>query len=104
GSMHFEAPAYTTGEVAVALPLDLDGPARATIEIEGEGIHPRHVTLVREAAGNRLPLGPAESLPPYFRRYTVTLEAAGFTASRTLGLEIARDPGPPPPDRIAEAL
>ena len=52
----------------------------------------------------RLSLGPAETLPPDFRRYTVTLEADGFAASRTLGLEIARDQGPPPPDRIAEAL
>ncbi|HET9067488.1 MAG TPA: hypothetical protein VFN28_02500, partial [Amaricoccus sp.] len=101
-SMHFEAPAYTKGEVALVLPLAR--PARVSIAIEGESIHPRRLTLAREATAGRIPLGPAESLPPDFRRHTVTLEADGFAASRTLGLEIARDPGPPPADRIAEAL
>ncbi|HET9067087.1 MAG TPA: hypothetical protein VFN28_00485 [Amaricoccus sp.] len=101
-SMRFEQPAYATGEVALVLALAR--PARATIAIEGESIRPRHVILARDVIAGRIPLGPAETLPPDFRRYTVTLEAGGFTASRSLGLEIARDPGPPPPDRIAEAL
>lgn len=101
-AMHFERPAYTTGEVALHVPLSR--PTRATVEIEGESIHPRNVTLTAPVTAGRLSLGPAEALPPDFRRYTVTLEAEGFAASRSLGLEIARDPGPPPPDRIAEAL
>ena len=90
------SPPTPTGEVALVLPLAR--PARATIEIEGESIHPRHVTLTREAH-RRPPLPrPRRIPPPDFRRYTVTLEADGFAASRTLGLEIARDqPAPRPP-------
>ncbi len=101
-AMHFEHPAYAAGEVVLTLPINR--PARAAIVIEGEGIHPRHVSLTRKVVSGRISLGPADALPADFRRHVVTLEADGFAASRALGLEISRPQGRPRADRIAEAL
>ena len=49
----------------------------------------------------------ADRIPAGFHDVHVALEADGFTAARTLGVEIARrEPPAPPtlPERIAEAL
>ena len=69
--------------------------AHATIAIEGEASTARQRSpYPRAPAGaTRLALGPAADLPADFRHYTVTLDAGGFAASRTLGVEIARDRG-----------
>ncbi len=58
--------------------------------------------MTRDLAANavEIPLGPAADLPADFRRYHVSLERDGFSARRTLGLEVshAEAQGPAPAD------
>ncbi len=107
---HFERPAYTAGAVALRLPpLPVDAEAR--IRVEGDFMSHQSLTLARAlpAGAGRLSVADVADLPGDFRHFTVTLEAAGFSASRVFGVELchAEAQGPAPaalPDRIAQAL
>ncbi len=105
-AMHFERPAYTGGEVAVALPVPLPVDATVEIDVEGDFMSHERLALARSlaAGATRLPLAEAEALPADFRHFRLTVDAGGFVASRVLGVEIAHPQGDPPADRIAEAL
>ena len=65
--------------------------------------------FVLKAGEARLVIGPSENAPADFRHFRITLEAGGFVASRSLGVEIchADRQGAAPAalaDRIAETL
>ncbi len=96
-AMHFERPAYTGGEVAVALPVPLPVDATVGIEVEGDFMSHQQLTLTRSLAGGarRLPLAGADALPADFRHFRLTFDAGGFVASRVLGVEIAQPAGRP---------
>jgi len=104
GAMHFDRPAYAGGEVRLALPRPLQRGGGLSVAVDG-------LELRRElSAGQALvSLGRAEDLPADFRHFRITLEADGFRADRTLGVEVvhAEAQGTPPADlrrRIEEAL
>jgi len=110
--MHFEKPAYASGEVAlvtrVGLPVDMS----VAITIEGDfmSIEPPVLIERRLAAGDtRIALGDTADLPADFRHFTVELKADGFAASRVFGVELchAERQGQAPSglsERISEAL
>ena len=111
-AMHFERPAYSSGEVAlvsdVALPVGVD----VSIVIEGDFMSIEAPVLFArrlEAGSRRIAIAATEDLPADFRHFAVSLIASGFTARRVFGVEIchAGRQGPAPrdlPKRIAEAL
>ncbi|MCR4268091.1 hypothetical protein NUU27_18090 [Nitratireductor sp. ZSWI3] len=109
--MHFEAVAYTRGEVALRLPAPAPFGLDAAISVEGDFMSREALALERRlvAGAERLAVARVEDLPGDFRHFTVTLSAGGFSASRTFGVEIchAERQGPPPVEaeaRIEEAL
>lgn len=109
--MHFEQPAYKTGEVALLTAAPLPADAEVSVKIAGDFMSSesldRHTRLTAGAA--RLPIGQTEALPADFRHFEVTLDVGGFAASRVFGVELchAARQGTPPEGfaaRIAEAL
>ncbi len=109
-AMHFELPAYTRGDVVVALPCPLPVDARVAIAVEGDFMSHQRLALSRDLAAGaaRLPIAQAETLPADFRHFRLTVDAGGFVASRVLGVEIAHADadGEAPdgqPDRAAAA-
>lgn len=111
-AMHFERPAYTGGEVALAVDVPLPVAAEVAIEVEGDFMsieEPVTFTTRLAAGATRLPIAATEELPADFRHFKVSLTASGFTVSRVFGVEIchADRQGAAPiamGDRIAEAL
>ncbi|MDO5641163.1 MAG: hypothetical protein Q4G26_02075, partial [Paracoccus sp. (in: a-proteobacteria)] len=104
-TMHFDRPAYAQGAVSILLPAPLPGPAQAHVLIEGDFMS--HERMTRDyplAAGqNRLVLGETTDFPADFRHFRVSLSLDGFTASRSLGVEIAHPAGPAPATLAARA-
>ena len=110
-AMHFDAPAYTGGEVALVLPAPLPAAAEAAIRVEGDFMshHPQGLARALPAGAARLVIDRAENLPGDFRHFIVTLTAEGFAATRTFGVEVcdlaAQGVAPASlPARIDEAL
>ncbi|WP_048649343.1 hypothetical protein [Nitratireductor soli] len=109
--MHFEAVAYTGGEVALRLPDPLPFTVETLTSVEGDFMSREELALTSTltAGADRLVIARAQDLPGDFRHFTVTLAANGFAASRTFGVEIchAERQGSPPAAagaRIGEAL
>jgi hypothetical protein len=110
--MHFEHPAYRSGEVALVTSAPLPVDAEAAIAIEGDFMSTEEsvkLTGTLPAGATRLPLAETETLPADFRHFKVSLSVDGFSALRIFGVEIchAERQGPPPErlsDRIREAL
>lgn len=109
--MHFAKPWFDGEDVVIALPIPLPAAASAQITIEGDFISYDRLTRDRPvpAGATALSLGPSDDLPADFRQVRVALTLGGFTAARTLGVEIthAARQGTPPDTlaaRIAEAL
>lgn len=110
-TMHFDAPAYTGGEVALVLPHPIPAAVDVSVRVEGDFMshHPAALTRHLPAMGQRLVIDRAENLPGDFRHFITTLSVQGFAATRTFGVEVcdAAAQGPAPADpaaRIAEAL
>jgi hypothetical protein len=105
--MRFDRSAYRGGDVTLLLPQPLPVAMVARVSIEGDAAGAREVWLPRGAS--TLPLGTSEAMPADFRHFRITLEAGGFAAARTLGVEIChvRRQGDAPASlsaRIEEAL
>ncbi|MFN3722111.1 MAG: hypothetical protein ACK4VZ_03630 [Paracoccaceae bacterium] len=110
-TMHFDAPAYTGGEVALVLPQPMKVDVEAAIRVEGDFMshHPAALHRHLPAGAKRLVIDRAENLPGDFRHFIPTLTANGFSATRTFGVEVCdlASQGTVPPTlaaRIDEAL
>jgi hypothetical protein len=107
--MRFERPSYTAGELRLLLPHAPKRAMRARVSVTGDLFPSPPCVIGRPlpAGAAALALTEAEVLPADFRHFHVTLLCDGFAATRTLGVEVAREPGPAPAGlagRIAEAL
>jgi hypothetical protein len=89
-TMHFDAPAYTGGEVALTLPQPIPYPVQVAVRVEGDFMSHQGLDLTRDlpAGANRLVIDRAENLPGDFRHFALTLTAEGFAATRTFGVEV----------------
>ncbi|VAW14193.1 FIG00985363: hypothetical protein [hydrothermal vent metagenome] len=110
-NMHFEKPAYSDGEVALAIadPLPVDAEVQITIEGDFMSEEKTDLTTKLPASSTRLVIGNVEDLPADFRHFAINIAAGGFQATRILGVEIchARRQGEAPAlldQRIVEAL
>ncbi|MCX2721502.1 hypothetical protein [Roseibium salinum] len=110
--MHFEKPAYRSGEVALTTSAPISAGATARVTIAGDFMsreEPMRVERRLEAGETRVMVGKTEALPSDFRHFHVDLSVGDFTASRVFGVEIchAERQGKAPEalkDRIREAL
>ena len=111
-AMHFEKPAYDSGEVALVMDQGLPADAEVSISVEGDfmSIDPPVEIERRLAAGEtRIAIGDTAELPADFRHFKVMLTIDGFSASRVFGVELchAERQGTAPATldaRIGEAL
>ncbi|MDP2087506.1 MAG: hypothetical protein Q8K20_20110 [Gemmobacter sp.] len=110
-TMHFDAPAYTGGEVALVLPQPIPAEADVSIRVEGDFMshHPEKLSRHLPAGSQRLVIDRAENLPGDFRHFIPTLTVQGFSATRTFGVEVcdvaAQGAAPlSQADRVTEAL
>jgi hypothetical protein len=110
-TMHFDAPAYTGGEVALTLPRPVPADVAVSVRVEGDFMshHPAALRRDLPAGATRLVIDRAENLPGDFRHFIPMLSAGGFAASRTFGVEVCdlAAQGSVPetlPARIDEAL
>ncbi len=108
---HFDAPAYTGGTVALVLPAPVPAPLDVAVRVEGDFMSHQGMALTRHlpAGAARLEIDAVANLPGDFRHFTVTLDAGGFAATRTFGVEVCdlAGQGAAPgglPARIDEAL
>ncbi len=109
-AMCFERPSFAAGPVRLSFPKPLPLPARAILH-DPAPTAVSHVPLIHveglAAGAEHCTLAAREELPPGFRSFSVTLEADGFSAARTVAAEIiggSEPASPDPADRIAEAL
>lgn len=109
--MHFDRTAYFEGDItllfAAALPLDV----KVNVAVEGDFMSTERFDhdFVLKAGDKRLVVGPSEETPADFRHFRITLDASGFVASRSLGVEICHagrqgKPSETLARRIAETL
>jgi hypothetical protein len=110
-TMHFDAPAYTCGTVALTLPRPLPCDAAVVVKVEGDFMSHQSQTAAHSlpAGAARLELARVSDLPGDFRHFRVMLSAGGFTAGRTFGVEVcdmAAQAAVPLtlPERVDEAL
>ncbi|MFD2057045.1 hypothetical protein ACFSQT_29385 [Mesorhizobium calcicola] len=109
--MHFDRTAYFEGDITLlfAEPLPVDIAVNVTVEGDFMSTERFDYDFTLKAGEARLIIGPSENAPADFRHFRVTLKAAGFLASRSLGVEIchAGRQGDAPAalaDRITETL
>lgn len=109
--MRFDRTAYGGEDVQVLFPAALPRTVNAHVRVEGDFMSTERFAFdfVLERGSDRLELGSSEALPADFRHFRITLEADGFVASRSLGVEIchARRQGTASPDiatRVTETL
>jgi len=105
--MRFDKTAYLKGDVTIIFPAPLFSAVDVEVAVEGRAGQPLRFQLKEGATS--LNLGPSEDMPADFRHFKVTLDAGGFVASRSLGVEIchvARQGDAPASiaERVAEAL
>ncbi|MFZ2102025.1 MAG: hypothetical protein WAU86_15815, partial [Oricola sp.] len=90
-AMHFERPAYRTGEVALATDVALPVDARVSVGIEGDFMsidEPMLIDFTLPAGAVRLAIADAAALPADFRHFKVTLAVGDHAVSRVFGVEI----------------
>lgn len=110
GSLRFVEPAYRSGTVGLALSEPLGVDAELELVVSGDFIsieEPHRIRMRWPKSARSVALADAASLPADFRRCAVRMSAGGFSAERSLGVELCRDPGPAPEAlsaRIVEAL
>lgn len=90
GGMHFDRTAYVDGDITLifAKPLPIDMKVNVAVEGNVAPIERFDRDFVLEAGQSRLTVGPSEQAPTDFRHFRVTLNAGGFVAARSLGVEI----------------
>ncbi len=111
-AMHFEMPAYTSGEVALVAAVSLIAETKASVTIVGDFMsreEPEQRTFSLTPGKTRIAFGQAANLPADFRHFLVSLTVGEFTVTRAFGIEIchAERQGRAPDDlagRINETL
>ena len=88
--MHFDRPHYFSGDIALKLAAPLPVEVQVNVAIEGDFMSTERFDrdFVLAAGATDLNIGPSEACPADFRHFRVTLDAGGFVASRSLGVEI----------------
>ncbi len=109
--MHFDRPHYFGGDIALRLAAPLPVEVGVNVAIEGDFMSTERFDydFILPSGATELTIGPSENAPADFRHFRITLDAGGFVASRSLGVEICHveRQGTAPAalsDRIAEAL
>ena len=109
--MHFDRPAYFGGEITLLFRTSLPVDVKVNVAVEGDFMSNERFDydFTLKAGETRLSIGPSEKAPGDFRHFRVTLDASGFVAARSLGVEIchtARQGAASAAlaERIAEAL
>ncbi|PYE93557.1 hypothetical protein C8J35_1137 [Rhizobium sp. PP-F2F-G38] len=109
--MHLDRPHYFGGDITLCLaePLALDVDVNVAIEGDFMSRERFDFDFKLKAGETTLLIGQAESAPADFRHFRITLDAGGFVAARSLGVEIchAERQGDAPEalkDRITETL
>lgn len=109
--MHFDRPAYFGGEITLLFPTPVPVDVSASVVVEGDFMsRERFEHAYRLKAGDHsLALGSSRNAPADFRHFRITLDADGFIATRSIGVEIchAEQQGPAPATlagRITETL
>ena len=109
--MHFDRPAYFDGDMTLifAAPLPMD--VKVDVAVEGDFMSTERFDygFTLRAGETRLLVGSSSALPADFRHFRVTLDADGFVAARSIGVEIchAKRQGEAPASlaaRITETL
>jgi hypothetical protein len=110
-SMHFDRTAYFDGDITLLFERPLPVDVGVNVAVEGDFMSTERFDLdfVLRAGDARLTLGPSDKAPADFRHFRISLDAGGFVAARSLGVEICHTgrQGAAPAalaDRIAEAL
>ncbi len=111
-AMHFELPAYRSGNVALFTPVPFLAETLASVTTAGDFMsreEPARHAFSLQPGETRLDFGDAADLPADFRHFHVHLSAGGFTASRAFGIEICHAerqglPAADLPGRIRETL
>ena len=89
-AMHFDRTAYFDGDITLLLaePLPVDVEVNVTVEGDFMSTERFDYDLALKAGETRLIIGPSQKAPADFRHFRITLNAGGFVASRSLGVEI----------------
>jgi len=109
--MYFDQPHYFGGDITLRLARPLPAEVKVNVAVEGDFMSTERFDydFTLPAGAQDLPIGPSDDVPADFRHFRVTMNAGGFVASRSLGVEIchAGRQGKAPEDldlRIREAL
>ncbi len=88
--MHFNRPAYFEGDMTLILGAPLPMDVTVAVAVEGDFMSTERFDYdFRLKAGEtRLVVGPSSAMPADFRHFRVTLDANGFVAARSIGVEI----------------
>ena len=88
--MHFDKTSYLGGDVTLCFARALDVDVDVNVAVLGDFISAdRHEYVLTLRAGKKqLVIGPSEKMPAGFRNFRITLNAGGFHAARSLGVEI----------------
>ncbi|MDQ0995055.1 hypothetical protein QFZ34_000232 [Phyllobacterium ifriqiyense] len=109
--MSLDRPHYFGGDITLLLAQPLPVDVKVNVAVEGDFMSRERFDFDFElAAGTTsLLIGPSEEAPADFRHFRITLNAGGFVASRSLGVEICHaerqgKAGATLESRIAETL
>lgn len=109
--MHFDRPAYFEGDIRLLFPTPLTVDVDVNVAVEGDFMSTERFDhdFALRSGESQLVIGPSEKAPADFRHFRVTIDAGGFVASRSIGVEVchAARQGDAPVSlaaRIAETL
>jgi hypothetical protein len=88
--MHVDRPHYFGGDITLLLAEPLPVDVKVNVAIEGDFMSRERFDFdfALKAGATELNIGPSENAPADFRHLRITLDAGGFVASRSLGVEI----------------
>ncbi|ANH07253.1 hypothetical protein [Shinella sp. HZN7] len=109
--MHFDRPAYFDGDMTLIFAAPLPTDVRVDVAVEGDFMSTERLDygFTLKAGETHLRVGSSSAMPADFRHFRVTLDANGFVAARSIGVEIChtKRQGEAPASlaaRIAETL
>lgn len=88
--LSLDRPHYFGGDINLLLAQPLPVDVKVNVAIEGDFMSRERFDFdfILEAGATSLLIGPSEKAPADFRHFRITLNAGGFVASRSLGVEI----------------
>jgi hypothetical protein len=109
--MHFDRPAYFEGDITLLFTTPLPADVKVNVAVEGDFMSTERFDydFTLQAGETRFAIGPSDKAPADFRHFRVTIDADGFVASRSLGVEICHtarqgEPAATLANRIHETL